>query len=413
MIFFGRKKVQIATHRLGWKDLIALSTRTFKTRPVRTLLTVLGMAVGIGAVLFLVSLGYGLQYILIGNLVTTEDSLRTLEVFYPPESGLNITQDDLKKILESPEAQEISPVAEFTGEIRFGDLTGLGLLRMIKPNYFRLSGLVTSIGSSFTEKEPSIIASSQALKLINLPVEPLSLNKEFNFKVFFQKEGETEEIEEAAVDKPLFLKGIIEDDLQPPFILFPIDFLPKEPPYYKSALVKASNIDFVEKLRDDLVKKGFIISAKIDLVKQARKLMSIITAVLGIFGITALIVSAIGMFNTMIVALLERTYEVGIIKSLGATDADVKNLFLMESMIMGLLGGLGGIILGGGIGKLLNFGLTLLAERLGGKPLQLFIIPGWFLLIIIVSSIIIGFISGFWPAARAAQLSPKEAFLRK
>lgn len=400
------------THRLGWGDLMRLSVRTFKTRPVRTLLTILGMAVGIGAVLFLVSLGYGLQYILIGNLVTTEDSLRTLEVFYPPESGLNITQDDLKKIRESSDAQEISPVAEFTGEIRFGDVTGLGLIKMIKPNYFRLSGLAPSVGSAFTEKEPAVIASSQALKLINLPVDPSSLNKEFNFKVFFQKEGETE-IEEVVIEKPMVLKGVIEDDLQPPFILLPLDFLPKEPPYFKSALVKASSIDFVEKLRDDLVKKGFIISAKIDLVKQARKLMSIITGVLGIFGITALIVSAIGMFNTMIVALLERTYEVGIIKSLGATDRDVRNLFLMESMLMGLLGGLGGIILGGGTGKLLNFGLAMLAQRLGGKAFELFIIPVWFLLIIIVSSIIIGFISGFWPARRAAQLSPKEAFLRK
>lgn len=409
-MIFGRKRG--ITHRLGMVDLVRLSLRIFKTKPARTFLTILGMAVGIGTVLFLISLGYGLQYILIGKLVTTEDSLRSLEIFYPPEAELNISYDDLRKIKELPEAEEISPVAEFIGEIKFGELSGFGLIKIIRPNYFRLSGVIPDIGSSFNEEEASIVVSSQAIKLINLPVNESSLNKEFSFKVFYQKEREVE-VEEVILREPLVLKGIIEDDLQPPFVLLPANFLPKDPPSFKTAFVKAKDIEMVEKLRDKLIEKGFVISARIDLVKQARKIMNIITTVLGIFGITALIVSAIGMFNTMIVGFLERIYEVGIIKSLGATDKDVRNLFLMESMIMGLLGGLGGIALGMGAGKIFNFGLNLLAQRLGGKPFELFITPPWFLGVIIVTSIFIGIISGFWPAKRAAQLSPKEAFLRK
>ena len=141
--------------------------------------------------------------------------------------------------------------------------------------------------------------------------------------------------------------------------------------------------------------------------------MNIITAVLGVFGITALIVSAIGMFNTMIVGFLERTYEVGILKSIGATDRDVRNLFLMESTLMGFLGGLGGIVLGLAGGKFLNIGLSLLAVRLGGKPFELFITPLWFIVLIIILSLFIGLISGLWPAHRAAMLSPKEAFVKR
>ena len=78
---------------------------------------------------------------------------------------------------------------------------------------------------------------------------------------------------------------------------------------------------------------------------------------------------------------------------------------------MGFLGGIGGIILGVGIGQIANFGLSLLATRLGGKPFEAFITPLWFVGLILASSSLIGLISGFWPARRASFLSPKEAFV--
>src|SRR3989338_2917402 len=118
------------SHGLGTVDLLKLSLRVFKTKPLRTSLTIMGMSFGIGTVLFLVSFGYGLQYILIGKLVATEDSLITIEAFYPSETELNITYDDLKMISQIPETAEISPVAEFTGEIKTNnDQSGLLLTR--------------------------------------------------------------------------------------------------------------------------------------------------------------------------------------------------------------------------------------------------------------------------------------------
>ena len=406
------------SHGLGTLDLFRLSLRVFKTKPLRTFLTIMGMSFGIGTVLFLVSFGYGLQYILIGKLVATEDSLITIEAFYPSETELNITYDDLKMISQIPETAEISPVAEFTGEIKTNnDQSGLLLTRIIKPNYFRLSGQLPDIGESFSELEPAVIISNSAVKLTEnyqkiAQQTQESLNKKFSFKVYYQNETKIE-IEESFTKEPLKLKGIITDELQPPFAVIPENFLTKEPPFYKRVLVKAKNIESIETLRDKLLEKGFIISARIDLVNQATKVMKIITIVLGIFGVAALIVAAVGMFNTMIVSFLERTYEVGIIKSLGATDRDVKNLFLMESSVMGFLGGVGGIALGVGIGQIANFGLSLLATKLGGKPFDLFITPMWFIGLILISSSLIGLISGLWPARRASFLSPKEAFIRK
>lgn len=409
------------SHQLSLIDLFKLSLRVFRTKPLRTFLTILGMSFGIGTVLILVSLGYGLQYVLIGKLVSTEDSLITLEASYPAESELNISYNDIKIISALNEVSEISPVAEFTGEIKYEDQTGLNIIKIVRPNYFRLSGQIPDIGETFLETEPAVVISKSAAELIgiyqNLPKDGngeviINPSQKMSFNISYQNEGEFK-TEETETKELLAIKGIAIDELQPPFVFIPEEFVVKKPPFFKKILIKAKDIDNVEPLKDKLIEKGFLISARIDLVKQATKVMNIITIVLGVFGVAALVVAAVGMFNTMIVSFLERIYEVGIIKSLGATDRDVRDLFLMESLVMGFLGGVGGIIMGIGAGEAANFALNLLAKRFGGKPFDIFITPLWFIILIIVSSSLIGVLSGLWPARRATYLSPKEAFVRK
>jgi len=100
-------------------------------------------------------------------------------------------------------------------------------------------------------------------------------------------------------------------------------------------------------------------------------------------------------------------------KSLGATDGDVQNLFLMESFIIGFLGGVSGVALGMGGGAILNFAMSTLSKNLGSKALTLFITPIWFAIATLILSSCIGLISGYWPARNASKLSPREAFVRK
>lgn len=399
-------------NHLSIADLLRLSLRVFKTKPIRTFLTIMGMSVGIGTVMFLISMGYGLQFILIGKLVTTEDSLMALGVSYPAESELNIDPQTVDMIKNMPNVGEISPMAEFPAEIKAGGATGLVVAKVINSSYFRLSGLMPDTGKVFKEGETGLVLSSQAAKLLDLAPDQTSIGKELGLKLTYQEgpSGQQEILQEVAVKGPLKLVGIINDETQAPFAFVSVPAIEKTPPFYKEILIKATNIDAVEVLRDELIEKGFIISARLDLVNQAKKVMNIITTILGVFGIAALIVSAIGMFNTMIVGFLERIYEVGIMKSLGATDRDVKNLFLMESLLMGLSGGVGGILLGIAGGETVNFILSVLAKRLGGSPIRLFITPAWFVITTLVLSSAIGLIAGFWPAHRSTTLSPKEAF---
>lgn len=398
---------------LQFRELLRLASRTFRTKPTRALLTVLGMSVGIGTVLFLVSLGYGLQYILIGKLITTEDSLITMEISYPTENNIVIRKDTLEKLREYSDVAEVSPVAQFPGELSSEETSGLLVdTLVVEPTYFRLTGLIPSIGAIPNASGNGAVLSSQTLVPIGLMADRTSLGKQLGLKVFYQDDI-SGTYQEASSSVPIPLRGVIMDDtIQPQAIVF-ASSLSADPPFYRKALVKAKNIDVVESLRDRFISEGFLVSARIDLVNQARKITNVITIVLGVFGITALIVSAIGMFNTMIVGFMERTYEVGILKSIGATDGDVRNLFLVEAMMMGLLGGVGGIVIGIFSGRGLNALMNIWAKSSGGKEFDLFLTPWWFIVLILILSLLIGFVSGLWPAYRATKLSPKEAFTRR
>jgi putative ABC transport system permease protein len=398
--------------QLKFHELIILSFRSFKTKPQRSFLTIMGMSVGIATVVLLVSLGYGLQYILIGKLMTTEDSLVTMEISYPTESNLVIKKESIEKIRKYPDVAEISPIANFSGEVStIGTSSLIVDVQMVEPSYFRLSGTLPSVGKILGQKQ-GVVVTSQTLTALGLKTDSSVLNSPFNLKVSFQDEKTNTDQEVKANEQPP-LSGIIVDESLAPSAIVYSNLFSVDPPFYRKALVKAKSVEVLEKLRDSLINDGFLVSARIDLVTQARKITNIITMVLGVFGITALIVSAIGMFNTMLVGFLERIYEVGILKSIGATDADVRNLFLVEASFMGFLGGLGGVGIGWGLGKFFNFLLSFVATRFGGKSFDLFAVPFWFVLLVMGFSIIIGFVSGWWPAHRAAGLSPKEAFTRK
>ncbi len=400
------------TGHLRFFDLFMLSIRVFHTRPFRSMMTILGMSFGIGTVLFLVSLGYGMQSILIGKLASTEDSLITIEAFYPPESKLTITQKEINAVSSIPESAEVSPVAKFTSEIKIDSVPGFISAKSVDDKYFRLSGTGVDIGKTIGEDANSIVVSSAVLRMFDLPVDKTALGKKIALSIFYT-DNNTNKEESINIPDNLLIKGIIIDDFQQPFVLISNKSIGETPSSYQNLFVKAKDINKVNALRDALIEKGFLISARLDLVDQARKILTAITVVLVVFGVAALIVSAIGMINTMVIGFLERVFEIGIMKSLGATTSEIRNLFLMEALIMGILGGVGGIVLGIGAGELFNFGINVLASQLGGKPVNLFIYPLKFIVLIVIMAAFVGVLSGLWPSKRAAKLSPKEAFSGK
>jgi ABC-type antimicrobial peptide transport system permease subunit len=128
-----------------------------------------------------------------------------------------------------------------------------------------------------------------------------------------------------------------------------------------------------------------------------------------VFGLVALSVAALGMFNTLTVSLLEKTREVGLMKAIGMKSEEVKMLFLAESVIMGFFGGILGLIFGFLLGQVLSIVLSSIAVASGFDPVVATHIPLNLALAIVGSSFLIGVGTGFYPAYRATRISALNA----
>ena len=147
-----------------------------------------------------------------------------------------------------------------------------------------------------------------------------------------------------------------------------------------------------------------------DQLESMKKTAGVIQAVLGGIGAISLIVAAIGITNTMVMSIYERTKEIGVMKVIGASMKDIKRLFLFESALIGLLGG----IFGGAFSYLLSFLLNKFGSRFGdyfgtGPDTRISIIPIWLIFAAMAFSALIGILSGYYPAKRAMNLSALEA----
>lgn len=398
-------------------DIAKLSTRAFKTNPTRTWLTILGMGVGTGAVVTLVGLGFGLQNIILEQIVLG-DTLLSLNVTPPPARSVVLNPQSVQEFMEIEHVKDVAPMASFAALITFEGLTGNTFLQGANPNYFRFTGTKETAGRLFTdgtvdEDRNGVILTSAMLKLFEVEDPESALGKQVSFRVFVPKEG-TNETTEMEIKKRYTVVGISSEESRPGATIL-LDELASQLAVaeYERVQVRVEEVGFLDQVTAALVERGYGVTALSKTVEQANKIFQGIQAVLAVFGGIALVVSAIGMFNTMTVTLLERTGEIGIMRTLGASSNDIKILFVSEAIIVGFLGGMVGIAIGVGIGFSLNTMVNVAASSFGGKSVALFSYPATFLIFIASFSAVVGFLTGVFPARRAAALNPLDAIRYK
>lgn len=180
-------------------------------------------------------------------------------------------------------------------------------------------------------------------------------------------------------------------------------------PTYASVSVRVKDPSAVQGVEDVIRKMGLNAFSIVDEARNLRQFFAVLKVFLGIFGSLALAVASIGIVNTLVMAILERRREIGIMKALGASDGDLRGLFFAEAGAMGVVGGVVGVVLGWLIGRVINFGLNIYLERQGIPHAQIWFVSLWLVIFAVGFSVIVSLLAGLYPAARAARLDPVQA----
>lgn len=255
-----------------------------------------------------------------------------------------------------------------------------------------------------------IVVNRALLELIGVPeAEALGLEFELRMVVLGELLDEGENTVES-VPTTYTIVGITpESDTPIAYVPF-IDLRSLGVNRYSQIRVVTSSTDTLESVRATIESLGYATTSVADTVTQIDRLFSSLRLLLSVLGTVALSVAALGMFNTLTVSLLERTHEVGLLKALGMSSDEVRELFLTESMIMGFFGGVLGLLIGVFSGKMLGVLLSSISLSRGGAgAITISQTPLSFILVILTISLLIGILTGWYPARRATKISALDA----
>ena len=446
-------------------DVIDLAVRNLRESVFRNSLTTIGISVGVASLVAMLSLGIGLQQLasrrlqksgLFDTVVAT--SRRDFRNFReqrdegpPPAESPALDEPARQKIERLPGVVEAYPDIRFVTELRFGDKPHLTMVAGVpfsaKNNNDAFDGMQGSFFSSdavpevilqksFAEellgKTPKLGADNTNIAELAKPLLGKELMMRYAERIAPPSStGPGDGAAYSVVSRQQALKIVGVTDLDPDSmrgtararVFLPLklaqdlhvmqsglrDASPSSAPTYTSISVRVGNPNQVPAVEDAIKKMGFSAFSLVDATRSMRQFFAVLDGFLAIFGSLALAVASIGIVNTLVMAILERRREIGIMKALGASDADVRGLFFAEAGAMGLVGGAVGVTLGWAIGRLINFGTNIYLERQNFPPAQIWSVPLWLVLSAITFSIVVSLLSGLYPAARAARLDPVQA----
>ncbi len=383
-------------------DIIAISISNFRGNPLRTTLTILGIGVGIATIVFLVSLGYGIQELSLKRIASLE-AVNTVDVSAgkakaPDQAFATIAKDN-------PKVEKVVVVHSVPLQATLEDKRIDGLASIVPSAFFGLEGVRFTAGDLFAPGDQrSAVISSGLLKGFGLS-EAKIIGQDVSIKLFIRA-GATNTV--STVDETVKVTGTFDDDTIIAYLSDDLLAKTGELPI-SQVKVKAKDRNDVLGFKNSYEDAGYTVNSVAETIGQLDNIFKIVQIVLAVFGGVALVVASIGMFNTMTIALLERTRDVGVMKSIGAEDSTIYLMFLTEAILISVLGGLSGLALGWTTGKVINIAINLLAKSVGGEPANLFSTPLNFVLIMLAFSFLVGFSTGFLPARRGAKINPLDA----
>jgi len=431
-------------------DLLRLILNNLGRRKARVALTAIGVVIGTAAVVILVSMAIGLQHSAnqqlygIGDLTQIQVSPNYVEGPMPAAGGGSVagSQVPIQTVITNQSLEDFAAIPGVESVIardflmassllRYNRLeTGVGIMGVALDD-LRVLGLQAQQGTTTLTKGTAVIGAMVPTQFYSpqfrpgqeLPGPQDLLNQQVKLELIkWDEQGN--EIRKAF---QVQIVGILEENRADDWSMFMrLDEVTMFNEWamgrrinrardgYPNVVVKVSNVKDVIDITDLITGMGYQAFTPQTFVQNIDNFYLVLQVVFGGVGAIALLVAAIGIANTMAMAILERTREIGLMKAIGATNRDVLLTFLGEASGIGFLGGLGGIIVGWLASQLLNvLALVYLAGQTaqqGGPPPSLAVsTPLWLMIFALVFATLIGLLSGIYPALHAATMVPVSA----
>jgi putative ABC transport system permease protein len=433
-------------------DLVSLVFYNLSRRKGRVVLTAIGVVIGTAAVVILVSLAVGLQKNATSQLWGIND-LSSIEV-YPgyTETAASGSMSGLKgggsgsdgmKYL-TPAAiesiKEISGVKQVIiqdylqngSELVFGKLHNYGNIMGVSVNDLSDMGLSVSSGTTQLDKGTAIIGSwieqgfyDPKARPGDDPVTPPDLLGQSVKMTIYKYTADGQMIQKTVSFRVVGVLSSTKGSADNTIYMRLDDVtafnewsrgtrINRNKEGYSMVLVKAQDVSSVLDITQSINDLGYQAYTPQSTVQSINSFFLVLQVVFGGVGAIALLVAAIGIANTMTMAILERTREIGIMKAIGAKNKDILSIFLGEAAGIGLVGGIGGVVIGWGASKLLNviaisYFSSQTSSAMGTSLSMVTSTPIWLVGFALVFSIIVGLLSGLVPAIQAASLIPVNA----
>jgi ABC-type lipoprotein export system ATPase subunit/ABC-type lipoprotein release transport system permease subunit len=422
------EKIDPFKGEISKRQLIALSIQNMQHKKTRSNISTLGIAFGISIIILLLSFGYGLEKIVIEK-VSTLQSRSQLEINPTVNSNIELNDETLLQFMEYPEVEAIYPLVNAAGKVSHNESVLDVVIYGVQGDYLKYSDIKLSEGETFTTNSVGIkneIKIDEENQLINLD---LNTNKRVALanKTFF--EGlDLASSSSLQVDLSIFLSisltdteksqtepityeivGIIADESTPMLYIPLDDLLYSGIKRYSEAKVIINKEENIDTAAYKFETEGFTVSSIHQTIDNIKITFSYLRVALLSIGTVALLIAALGVFNTLTISLLERTREVGYMKIIGMNRLQIYNLFITESLTMIFSGALLGLFLGVLSGAVLSFFISLYSIANSGEWIYVTRLPLIISVLILLSAAILGLLTGLYPARRASRMSALNA----
>lgn len=351
------------------------------------------------------------------QIVDETPAAQVLGVSTSIDSAENAEETNVEVLAATDEtatdSAQVELPAAFAAEVVATNDAGLEQVKLAASDSSQLATTRTGATENMLDyrAQPSgtAVVSSALLKLLNIPVKD-ALQARFKVSyIIVRSLLPTAQSRVLSRETEYKVVGVI-DDAEKQYFYIPFSDMEKlGVSNYSQLKVVLANKDAIKSTRKSVETMGFNTSSAIDTVAQIESFFASLRVILGLIGLIALAVASLGMFNTLTVSLLERTREIGGMKTIGMVSDEIQDLFLAEAMIMGFSGGLGGLLFGYAAGKVSSFIISVFAISKGIGYLELTYIPTYLVVFILMCSFVVGLFTGLYPAYRARKISALNA----